>query len=329
MKRPQKGATLILVLGVMAVISILATRMMETSNTALNQYKGLKDRQQALWYARSGEVYALTKLPEFLDQAKLKEEDIRARFPFEGGWVEYQLISQHRCFNINALGLAILNEDGTENAQLKQQKIWNRNVWKYLVDSKTDLDVLEQDTLLDRVNDWIDADTIPSGNFGAEAVFYSAQKTPQQPPNSDLLIPEELMQMEIAENEKLQPLLSSACAHPGSKVLTLNPNDLSTEDADQLSAILQGKISTDQARQLINDRPQEGFKELSTIWKNPVFQGVELSDRDKKSLTLARHFYMLKTNVQLSRSSFFLVSDLYVSQDKIARVLGRRYGVTQ
>lgn len=329
MKQFQRGATLILVLGVMAVISILATRMMETSNTALDQYRGLKDRQQALWYARSGEVYALSKIPDFLSQAKLKDEDILARFPFEGGWVEYQLISNHRCFNLNSLGLSVLNEDGSENEALKKQKKHAETAWKQLIDSQTELDTVEQQTLLDRVGDWIDSDSTPSGSYGAEAVFYSSQQPPQQPANKDLLLAEEIMQMEVTEHDKLQALLPSICAHPGSDTLTLNPNDLAPEDAEQLSAILHGKIDVEQAKQLINDRPQDGFKKLSSIWENPIFQNIELSETDKKSLTLTRHFYILKTNVQLSRASFYLLSDLYVSQDKDARVLGRRYGVTQ
>lgn len=322
----QTGAALILVLGIMAIISVLATQILDTTRSATRLHITLNDRQQALWYARAGEAYALEKLPDFLDEAMLEAEETQADFPFEEGFVSYRLTPLHACLNVNSLNLSILNDAGETDASKQRQKKHSETVWRTYL-NLLQLPEGQQDTLLQRLADWADADRSPTGNYGAEAAFYSAQTPPYQPPNSDLLLPWEVSQLQALEPEELDILLPGLCARLGDHTLNLNPNDLKPADAPLLAAALAGTIDIATARRLLEERPKDGFKNLDAFWQHSLLSGLTFSDTIKQGLSLKRHYYLLQTRVQYGGAGFNLASILYIGSKKKTQVLGRRYGV--
>jgi len=315
----QRGAALIMVLGIMAIITVLATQVMDTVRQQTQQHSASRDLRQGYWYAKGGETYALSKLADFIDKPLLEKEDLEVAFPIDGGGVRYRLQPMHTCLNINSL-----NQNKEANEALYQ---FTTNVWKQFLEQEIKLSAASQEMLIDRIRDWTDKDTLPEGGYGAETPFYSGQTPPQAAADDDMVSVSELLQLEALSNEEAALLLPYVCTRPGDQTLALNVNDLNTSSAPLISALIKGAIDSVQIAAIINDRPKEGYAHAADFWQHPIFNSITLSDQTKAALVNKRHYFQLETEVRLGSVEFSLTSWLYINDEKNARVLGRRYGV--
>lgn len=318
MKR-QHGAALIMVLGMMAIITVLATQIMDLISSDIKQTRALKDLQQASWYARGSETYALSKLEEFIKKPVLQATDLDVHFPISKGMIRYQLIPLHTCLSVNSLNRK--QDDDSETYQHIQQS------WKNFLSNTINLAPSDQDMLLDRIRDWIDNDHIPSGVYGAEAAFYASQTPAQLPPNQDIISLSELYSFEISDQNTMQALMASLCARPGDNKLSINPNDLKLTDSSLLSALLNNLVNEHQAYDIIKDKPDAGYSDLTSFWQHPLLADKKLSAPMKTSFSMERHYYQLKTEVIMGKAHFNLISLLHINDQQKTYVLTRRYGV--
>jgi len=318
----QRGVALILVLGLMAIITILATTITGIVQFSAKQHVTLKDMRQAYWYAKGGEVYALSTLTDLKDKRILEATDTQVTFPVSGegqtGMVSYQLTPLHTCMNINSMDIAFEEPDARSTL--------NTNVWTYFLEEKAKISGATITQLLQRAADWIDADTQPKNPYGAEALFYSSQTPPQQPPNSAMFAIAELKALDILSDEENQAILPYLCTRPNDNTLAINPNDLTAEHAYLLSALTSGKLDENLSLSLIESRPDDGYAELSTFWAEPALSDVD--DSVKASFTLTRQYFKLDTQVMLGTAPFRLISILRIDTDDTTHVISRRYGVT-
>lgn len=316
----QRGVALIMVLGLMAIISILATQIIDQVHSSTTKSASLKNLQQAYWFARGGEVYAQSKLYDLMDKPILKSGDLLVQFPIEQGQISYQLTPLHTCMNLNSLNREEKND--------KDAFSFIQKTWKWFLEQQTQLDITSQEMLLNRVKDWTDSDMLPSGVYGAEATFYTSQTPAQQPPNQDMISTSELNNLELFDKQKYDDIASFICARPGDNQLNINPNDLSTETSYLISALLYDQIDQPTAEAIIQEKPSTGYETLDAFWQNPYFTNLDISEQAKASLTLKRYYFLLKTEVRLKQAHFTLISLLHIDDKKITRVLGRRYGVS-
>lgn len=314
----QTGAALIMVLGVVAIITILVTQLVDQVSAGIRQSSSLKDMRQAYWYARAGETYALSKLKDLVSKPVLEKTDLVMDFPIDEGLISYRLRPLHSCMNLNSL----------VNGQ-KQDKNGNNlnKAWQWFLLQEASLDTTAQEKLMHRVKDWVDSDNLPTMGYGAEAPFYSGQAVAQLPSNRTLISPVSLQQMEIVPDSELSHLMTDLCSRPGDTGLSINPQDLKTGQAGILASVLHGQLDREQARTLIEQRPEDGYETLEKFWQQPQLQGLNISPEMKKSLSLKRYYFELETQVSLSESQFGMSSWLYINSENKTRVLARRYGV--
>ena len=320
--KAQRGVALILVLGLMAIITILATTITGTVQFSANQHVTLKDMRQAYWFARGGEVYALSTLADLKEKSLLEATDTQVTFPLSGdghtGMVSYQLTPLHTCLNINSLDITFENPDA--------RSLLNKNVWTYFLENKAQISGATITQLLQRAADWIDPDTQPKTPYGAESLFYSGQTPPQQPPNSTMLASAELGALDVLNEDEQQAIRPFLCIRPDDNTLAINPNDLTADDAYLLSVLTQGQLDENQALSVIESRPDDGYAELAAFWADPALS--EVDDSVEASFTLARHYFKLDTQVVLGTAPFRLISLLRIDEDDTTHVISRRYGVT-
>ncbi|RVU31676.1 type II secretion system minor pseudopilin GspK [Neptunomonas marina] len=325
--KQQRGAALILVLGVMAVISILATQILETSRQSTQAFKAQRDLQQARWYARAGEFYATSKLGDYIDKKQLALKDREVQFPIEQGFIRYELTSLHRCLNLNSLQLPEPKENAAEREQQKAQQSYTEAVWRYLITEHAQADTVSADQLIQRAHDWTDPDELPTGVYGAESSFYASQAPAQRPANRTFLLPSEIRYLEALAAEPRQQILPLICARPNDLAIAINPNDLQPQDAPLLQALMGGAIDARTALNIIEDRPREGWSNAAEFWQQPVLKDLSVSEASKAAIVMKRHYFSLITEVQFGVARFRLISLLHVDENKKTRVLGRRYGV--
>lgn len=314
----QTGAALIMVLGLVAIISILVTQLMDQVNASIRQSSSLQEMRQAYWYALASETYALSKLKDLVGKRQLDENDLALDFPIDEGLISYRLRPLHSCMNLNSLvNVQEKNEDG---------KNLNK-VWQWFLLEEKNLDVTAQEKLIHRVKDWIDADNVPTLGYGAEAPFYSDQTVAQQPSNQPLITIETLQHMEIVPVAALPNLLTQLCSRPGDSGLSINPQDLKEEHANLLASVLHGQLDREQALTLITQRPDEGYQNIERFWQQPQLQGLNISPAMKRNLSLKRHYFELEIQIKLAKGEFGMISWLYINSENRTRVLARRYGV--
>lgn len=316
----QRGVALIMVLGLMAIISILATQIIDQVHSSTQKSTSLKDLQQAYWFARGGESYAQNKLNELMNKPILKSSDLQVHLPIQQGQISYLLTPLHACMNLNSLNRE--KKDDPETFSFMQK------TWKWFLEHQAQLDISNQEMLLNRVKDWTDNDMLPSGVYGAEATFYTGQTPAQQPPNRDMISTSELNNLELFDKKTYDAISAFTCARPGDHQLNINPNDLNTDSSYLISALLHDQIDQPTSMAVIQEKPSAGYETLEAFWQSPYFSGLDITEQAKASLTLHRYYFLLKTEVRLKRTRFTLISLLHIDDKKITRVLGRRYGVS-
>ena len=319
--RHQQGVALILVLGLMAVIAILATQLTEKVDHHLDQAVTLRDLDQARWYARAGETYAQTTLEDLVTKALLETEDTAANFPISGegqtGFVSYKLSPSHTCLNVNSL---VIDYNATD-ANTKAIKA----VWSYALDQLAGVDNTTAAMFIQRASDWMDDNSEPQSPYGAETLFYTDQTPPYQPTNQPMVSLGEAKQLNALNDEEWQAIKPYLCVRPNDTELGVNPNDLTEQDAPLLVVLSEGLLDESSALSVIESRPDDGYEAIDDFYSLPAL--AEAGEAFRSAFTLERHYFTLDTQVLVGQAPFRIQSLLHVDSNGQTAVLSRRLGV--
>jgi len=347
----QRGVALIMVLGVLAVISVLAGAIYQQTRTdqqLSSQYQAL---QQGYWYALGGEQVALGLADDYLEKQRLKEQESEIVFPVSEGTIQLTLIPRQQCFNLNALSdeavdyLPDVQTSGSENTDQGSNDndsaaegsgntegeqpltglALKRNQLLRLFEL-VEIDSARASQFIDRLSDWLDADSLPEGSYGAEDVEYSGQQLPQLPANQHLISDSEWLEfIELSQQER-QNLEQLLCLRPGDNALRINPNQLTESQAVLVAAVLGSKVSEQLAADLFAQKPS--FETLDGLWQSSELSGIQLESARKADFSIEHRFAEVKTEVDYAAARFTLNSLIVVDKANRAQVLARRYGVS-
>jgi len=345
----QCGAALILVLGVLAIISVLSVQVIETANGLARAQASQTQLQQSFWYAKAGEEYAKLVSKDYLYTKMLFKEHTNLHFPISDGEINITLTPLQNCFNLNSLsdksGVNIMNRtvfDMIDNPKIsgdtpksKAEQALDINLIGIPLKrrqletlfSEHDIDADRAQFFSDRLIDWLDEDNLPIANYGAENTYYAALSPSRETPNQHLMIKEEMQDFlgdDLFDFSTVMPLL---CVHPGDNKLQININQLTDKNATLLSAILLDKIDTATAQSIIEERPAKGFENLTDFWLLPVFKDLNISIMQKKAIVLENRYFQVKSQVSYKETKFTLHSLIRINTNKQVHVISRKYGV--
>jgi len=345
----QRGATLILVLGVLAIISVLSVQVIETANGLARAQTSQTQLQQSFWYAKAGEEYAKLISKDYLYKKMLLEEHTNLHFPISDGDIHVTLTPLQNCFNLNSLsnrsGVNIMNRavfDMIDNPNIsgdtpknKAEQALDINLMGIalkrrqleILFSEYELDSDRAQFFSDRLVDWLDEDNLPTASYGAENTYYAALSPSRETPNQHLMIKEEMHDFLGDELLKFSPVMPLLCVHPGDNKLQININQLTDKSATLLSAILLAKIDTATAQRIIEERPEKGFDNLADFWSLPAFKDLDISIMQKKAIVLENRYFQVKSQVSYKESQFTLHSLIRINTNKQVHVISRKYGV--
>lgn len=251
----ERGAALLSVLLLVAVMAVIAAVMLERLNLAARLAGNGQAMAQARLYATSGESLAMARLKALVDSSPQRTVDnggLLGRdfpLPLERGTVTARIEDAGNCFNVNSL---VEGEDG--NYSLRPAGLGQLRA---LMESLQ----VDQGTafrLSDAMADWIDSDSQTAPN-GAEDQHYTALPVPYRTSGRLIADVSELRavrEMTPALYSRLRPWL---CALPTAALSPINVNTLRPEQARLVSMLSPQLFPIDRVRALIAQRPAAGY----------------------------------------------------------------------
>ncbi|MCO4321581.1 type II secretion system minor pseudopilin GspK [Aliidiomarina quisquiliarum] len=319
-----QGVAIISVLLVVALVTILATRMSGHLQMQIARVSGSEHAEQAYWHWLSAEA--------LVRQVLLKEhEESEGRthlqqgwatqqgpFPVRGGFIGGRVYDLHACFNLNSLRKDTDNTANLAKATERYQQL--------LTALEFDEYTIRQ--LTATLIDWLDTDTELHNAMGAEDSDYESLPQPYQAANNLLAHRSELRQIvgyQQAIYERLKPYV---CVIPGETNWQLNLNTVPTDKPEIVMAFFRGTLDLSAAESLLNNRPNKGFESLEQIKQEPAIQALSgsgpLTD-DLADLTVSSQYFELNAQVKYGDLEFYGYSQLKITEGK-AWILHRSRG---
>src|SRR5690554_5863427 len=209
-KRTQ-GVAIISVLLVVAIVTVLATRMSGHLQLQIARVSASEHAEQAYWHWLSAEA--------LVRQVLIREhEDSEGRthlqqgwatqqgpFPVRGGAIGGRVHDLHACFNLNSL---YKDSDNTANFAKGKER------YEQLL-TALEFDEYAIRRLTATLIDWLDADTELHDSMGAEDPDYESLPQPYQAANNLLVHRSELRQIAGYQQAIYNRLKPYVCVIPG------------------------------------------------------------------------------------------------------------------
>lgn len=252
----ERGAALLSVLLLVAVMAVIAALMLDRLNLATRLAANGQAMTQARLYATSAETLAMARIKALVDTSQERTVDrtglLGREFPMSlpRGTVMARVDDAGNCFNLNSL--VETDSQGTLRLRLVGLNQM-RALMKGLAVPEAEAAIIS-----DSIADWIDSDDAPAPN-GAEDDSYQGQRVPYRTAGrliGDVSEIRAVRGMTPQFYERMRPWL---CALPGADLSPINLNTLRPDQALLLSMIAPDAIPVDRARGVLAARPPLGW----------------------------------------------------------------------
>ncbi len=291
----QRGAAMIIVLGLVALISTWAIDALYADNIALRRAENTDNALRAELASQSALILASKILID--DQAESQNDDLdeiwaqqATPFPIDNGLVQASIIDANRFLNLNDL----VDKNGKANIVFE----------KYVKRLFIQLELNEG--LVDALIDWMDRDGQVHGSAGAEDASYSNQDYHIK--NARLDSWDELLLVRGFDAKIKARLSAAASVHhvPPNGITRININ---TATAATLMA-LAADMSLSDAEILISERP---FESVQQALQNRPW----LASLNQAYLSVASDVFMVRTQASFGRANLRELSMLQRQSNKI------------
>jgi len=276
----QRGAALIIVLGLVALISSWAIDALYTDNIALRRAENSDNALRAKQASQSAMILAANVLKQ--DSSDSQNDDLdevwaqqAPPFPIDDGLVQASIIDSNRFLNLNDL----VDNNGKANA------VFEKHI-------KSLFTLLELDeSLVDALIDWMDTDNQTHGSGGAEDSSYTNRDYHIK--NARLDSWNELLLVRGFNMQKIARLSSFATVRdvPANGISSININTTSK----QVLMALIAEMSMADAELLINERPFENLQQAlqDKAWAAKIKQAY---------LSVSSDVFMVRTQASFGRA---------------------------
>lgn len=263
----ERGAALLTVLLMVAIISVLAAAALEKLRLSTRLAGNAGATEQARAYAIAAETLATVRIDALLanqpDRITLAGGWSGRPFslPVPGGLATARVRDGGNCFNLN--GLVTQTGPGVYAAAPDQVRQFARLMRLIGVPAQNG------ESIAAAAADWIDSDSAPSPG-GAEDASYGGGDPPYRTANTLMADPSELravLGMTPAIYAQLRPWV---CTLPQARPGQINVDTLAPEQAPLVAALAPERVSVDQVRAALLGRPPQGYASAGDFWKAPA-----------------------------------------------------------
>ncbi|MCA1661786.1 MAG: type II secretion system minor pseudopilin GspK [Novosphingobium sp.] len=320
-RKSERGAALLSVLLLVAVMSVIAAIMLERLNLATRLAANSQAMAQARYYAVSAESLATARIAALVKLNPERTVDPRGllgrefAMPLAAGMATVRIEDAGNCFNLNSLvegqeGNYVLRPAGLGQLRALMEGLG--------------IPQGEAVPLSDAIADWIDSDDLPAPN-GAEDDHYLGLPTPYRTAGRLIVDPSELRAirgMTPAYYARLRPWL---CALPGAELSPINVNTLRPDQARLLAMLSPQTIDIRRAQSIIAQRPPGGLATAADFLRPFAAGGQALGPQPLGQLQVKSRWFLI--DLAIAVDSIRLDEQALVDVGiEPARVVGRSWG---
>ncbi|CAM2874586.1 type II secretion system minor pseudopilin GspK [Vibrio rarus] len=320
----QKGVALLVVLLLLAVMTGIAATMSERLVLSVDRANNQVSNQQAYWYAIGVEALAKYGIKQsFEDDDTINLSQVWAiedqQYPLEYGEARGGIRDMQACFNVNALAAVKLDATSASRPYLLE-------VWRTLLE-ESGLDNYQAEVVADSTWEYLDTNDVVNTQSGVEDSTYEGLSPAYMAPNSLMADLSELRSVYQMSATSMSKISRVACVLP-SDDLRINVNTIRPWQTDLLVALFDSALSDEQAKQLLEDRPYDGWKNVDDFLAEPDIASVneEVKKNAKQYLSVDSHYFELDVEVFVQDARVRLRSLLYSEDKEESRVVRRRFG---
>jgi general secretion pathway protein K len=291
----ERGAALLTVLLLVAILSVVTAVALERLTLASRMTRNIVSADQGRAYLFTAEAMVGTLVGNLV---ALRPD----RTTLEGGWhgrdqtigvpggtVTARIADGGNCFNLNSLVAGPDNGAGAQEPLPGEATLTGRAEGITQFASLMRLlgvDHMVAQQIATSAADWIDSDATP-GNGGAEDQYYDGLDPGYRTPNGLMADPSELLMVSSVTPDIYQRIRPWVCALPTTRLSPINVNTLLPGQAVLLAMLAPDAIGIEQARQVLAQRPIDGYGSVSAFWRQPALARLDLPDYVKEQ-TLAK-----------------------------------------
>jgi len=173
-------------------------------------------------------------------------------------------------------------------------------------------------------SDWIDSDTVPQQG-GAEDETYMGSDIPYRAANRMMIDASELRAVAGVTPAIYNLLKPWICALPTTDLSPINVNTLLPEQAPLFAMLVPGKLSLDNARSMLAERPASGYGSTVTFWKAPALRGLTPPAEVEQQVRLITRWFRAELNVEIGGTHMRQWA-LYDAQSEPVKLVRRSWG---
>ncbi|MES2301702.1 MAG: type II secretion system minor pseudopilin GspK [Pseudomonadota bacterium] len=285
----ERGAALLSVLLLVAVMAVIAAIMLDRLNLATRLAGNGQAMTQARLYATSAETLAMARIKALVDSSQDRTVDRSGLLgrdfplPLARGAVMARVDDAGNCFNLNSL----VEADAVGTLKLR---IVGLNQLRALMAGLA-IPQAESAIASDAIADWIDSDNVPAPN-GAEDETYQGTATPYRTAGRLIGDVSEIRAVRGMTPQFYQRLRPWLCALPGAELSPINVNTLRPDQALLLSMLAPEAIPVNRARALIAARPASGWSRA-----DDALRGVGAASVPMGQLQVRSRWFLLTQSV--------------------------------
>ena len=263
----DRGAVLIATLLIMAIMAALTVALMDDIRLSIKRTANVSDYAQADWYVRGAEDYVADVLAQRLQSVPPEgRNQVLATInpillPIDDGIMQMTVRDGSHCFNLGSLSTA----QGLPNKAAGQQFL---NILDAL-----GVPLSQAESLSAVLTDWVDADSQASPG-GAEDGDYLRRSPAVLPANTPLASVMEIRAVKGMTPKLYEALRPWLCIGEPYVATKFNIDLAEPWQAPLLAGLIGGADNLSLAKQLIADRPEQGYRDMQTLLANPLLQDL-------------------------------------------------------
>ena len=318
----ERGAALLTVLLLVAVMSVVAATALERVALATRMTGNGGAIDQARAYADAGTQIARMRIGDLVASNP-------ARITLAGGWMgtpqsipvpggiaTARVTDGGNCFNLNSV------VTGESEASLKVRPIGVSQFQALL--QALGVDARQAQGAAAALADWIDSDSVTQPG-GAEDETYAQAPRPYRAANRMMVDASELRAVNgitPAIYDLARPWL---CALPVTDLSPININTLLPTQAPLFAMLLPGQLSVAQARQLLAQRPPDGYGSTVQFWAMPSLSGLSPMTEVAEQVKLTTGFFEVDVSVNVGGTQL-VERALIDARENPATIVRRSWG---
>jgi general secretion pathway protein K len=320
-KPSERGAALLTVLLLVAVISVLAASALEKLRLSTRLAANGAAIEQARAFAYAAETVATIRVNAILAQDAARTTLAGGwagrpyALPVPGGVATLTVTDGGNCFNLNGL---VSESEGLYLARPDQVAQFVRLMKLIGIPGQS------AEGIAASAADWIDTDASPLP-FGAEDSAYRSKDVPYRTPNTLMTDISELRAVAGVTPELYEKIAPYVCALPIAKPSQINVNTLQPEQAALFAMLFPDTMDLGKARALLLQRPAAGYDSVTDFWNQPVLGNLN-ADQDAKDNQTSVRTYWFDMKIDVTANGVQLTqTDLLDATRDRAQIVSRQW----